>query len=103
MNQCKLFTFYVVEVPCETLFFFFFLIKLVSFSLCHLVSLSGFQMDFMTCFSQCRFANPYLAFMMFVPSSLAGLLTPRIVWRCLPLSQDFSSLLKSSKEVLIFT
>ncbi|KAM7487151.1 hypothetical protein LguiB_024635 [Lonicera macranthoides] len=48
------------------------------------------------------FANPYLAFMMFVPSSLAGLLTPRIVWRCFPLSQDFS-LLKSSKEELANT
>ncbi|CAK9176038.1 unnamed protein product [Ilex paraguariensis] len=45
------------------------------------------------------FANPYLAFMMFIPCSLAGLLIPRIVWRCFPLSQDVS-VLKSSKEQL---
>ncbi|KAK9277748.1 hypothetical protein L1049_007295 [Liquidambar formosana] len=34
------------------------------------------------------FAHPYLAFMMFIPCSLVGLLIPRIVWRCFPLSQD---------------
>lgn len=28
----------------------------------------------------CRFAHPYLAFLMFVPTSLAGLFLPRIVW-----------------------
>ncbi|GFS33846.1 Zn-dependent exopeptidases superfamily protein [Actinidia rufa] len=45
------------------------------------------------------FAHPFLAFMMFVPCSLVGLLIPRIVWRCFPLSQD-ASVLKSSKEEL---
>ncbi|PSS26958.1 Endoplasmic reticulum metallopeptidase [Actinidia chinensis var. chinensis] len=43
------------------------------------------------------FAHPFLAFMMFVPCSLVGLLIPIIVWRCFPLSQD-ASVLKSSKE-----
>ncbi|XP_021644276.2 uncharacterized protein LOC110638139 isoform X2 [Hevea brasiliensis] len=45
------------------------------------------------------FAHPYLAFMMFVPCSLVGLLIPRTVWSCFPLSQDVS-VLKKSKEVL---
>ncbi|XVF02740.1 hypothetical protein REPUB_Repub04eG0200100 [Reevesia pubescens] len=45
------------------------------------------------------FANPYLAFMMFTPISLIGLLIPRIVFRVFPLSQDVS-VLKTSKEAL---
>ncbi|XP_058103302.1 uncharacterized protein LOC131246870 isoform X1 [Magnolia sinica] len=45
------------------------------------------------------FAHPYLAFVMFVPSSLVGLLIPRVVWRSFPISQD-ASLLKTSKEAL---
>uniref|UniRef100_A0A5B6ZB01 Putative endoplasmic reticulum metallopeptidase 1 n=1 Tax=Davidia involucrata TaxID=16924 RepID=A0A5B6ZB01_DAVIN len=45
------------------------------------------------------FAHPYLAFMMFIPCSLVGLLIPRIVWGCFPLSQDVS-ILKTSKEAL---
>lgn len=28
----------------------------------------------------CRFAHPYLAFLMFVPTSLIGLLLPRLTW-----------------------
>ncbi|XP_057530899.1 uncharacterized protein LOC130809230 [Amaranthus tricolor] len=36
------------------------------------------------------FANPYLAFMMFVPCSVVGLLIPRYVWRCFRLFQDVS-------------
>ncbi|KAJ7957577.1 Endoplasmic reticulum metallopeptidase 1 [Quillaja saponaria] len=45
------------------------------------------------------FAHPYLAFMMFIPCSLVGMLIPRIVWMCFPLSQDIS-VLKTSKEEL---
>ncbi|KAA8528981.1 hypothetical protein F0562_033531 [Nyssa sinensis] len=45
------------------------------------------------------FAHPYLAFMMFIPCSLLGLLIPRIAWGCFPLSQDVS-VLKTSKEAL---
>ncbi|KAJ1401969.1 Peptidase M28 [Sesbania bispinosa] len=45
------------------------------------------------------FAHPYLAFMMFIPCSLAGLLIPRIIWRYFPLSQDVS-VVKTSKEAL---
>ncbi|XP_010250754.1 PREDICTED: endoplasmic reticulum metallopeptidase 1 isoform X2 [Nelumbo nucifera] len=45
------------------------------------------------------FAHPYLAFLMFVPCSLVGLLIPRILWKCFPLSQDTSAL-KTSKELL---
>lgn len=45
-----------------------------------------------------RFAHPYLAFNMFVPCSLAGLLIPRVIWRSFPLSQDVS-IVKTSKEV----
>ncbi|KAI7996826.1 Endoplasmic reticulum metallopeptidase 1 [Camellia lanceoleosa] len=45
------------------------------------------------------FAHPFLAFMMFIPCSLVGLLIPRIVWRCFPLSQDVS-VLKASREEL---
>ena len=46
----------------------------------------------------CRFAHPYLAFIMFIPPALIGLLIPRTVWSCFPLSQD-ASVLKTSKEV----
>ncbi|KAF3431060.1 hypothetical protein FNV43_RR25790 [Rhamnella rubrinervis] len=45
------------------------------------------------------FAHPYLAFMMFIPPALIGLLIPRTVWSCFPLSQD-ASVLKTSKEAL---
>lgn len=46
-----------------------------------------------------RFAHPYLAFLMFVPCALTGLLIPRIIWRRFPLSQD-ASIVKTSEEVL---
>lgn len=46
----------------------------------------------------CRFAHPYLAYMMFVPCSLAGMLFPRICWNYFPLSQA-PYLVKSSKQV----
>ncbi|PIA51174.1 hypothetical protein AQUCO_01100187v1 [Aquilegia coerulea] len=45
------------------------------------------------------FAHPYLAFLMFVPCSLIGLLIPRTFWRHFPLSQDVS-VLKIPEEVL---
>ncbi|XVE85307.1 hypothetical protein DITRI_Ditri17bG0081100 [Diplodiscus trichospermus] len=45
------------------------------------------------------FANPFLAFIMFTPISLIGLLIPRIVIHVFPLSQDVS-VLKTSKEAL---
>ncbi|XP_022733852.1 endoplasmic reticulum metallopeptidase 1-like isoform X2 [Durio zibethinus] len=45
------------------------------------------------------FANPFLAFLMFTPISLIGLLIPGIIFRVFPLSQDFS-VLKTSKEAL---
>ncbi|KAG5015281.1 hypothetical protein AAZX31_08G100500 [Glycine max] len=45
------------------------------------------------------FAHPYLAFAMFVPCALVGLLIPRIIWRHFPLSQDIS-IVKTSKEAL---
>ncbi|KAK8647546.1 hypothetical protein V6N13_121279 [Hibiscus sabdariffa] len=45
------------------------------------------------------FANPFLAFMMFIPISLVGLLIPRTVFPGLPLSQNVSAL-KISKEAL---
>ena len=48
--------------------------------------------------AKCRFAHPYLAFMMFIPGSLVGLLIPRIVWSSFPLSQDVS-VPKTSREV----
>ncbi|KAG8383293.1 hypothetical protein BUALT_Bualt05G0169600 [Buddleja alternifolia] len=46
------------------------------------------------------FTNPYLAFLMFVPSSLVGLLVPRILWRQFPLSQDVSTLAFSREELV---
>ncbi|KAG5222415.1 endoplasmic reticulum metallopeptidase [Salix suchowensis] len=45
------------------------------------------------------FAHPYLAFLMFIPCSLVGLLIPRTVWDCFPLSQDVS-VIKKSEEAL---
>ncbi|XP_021744889.1 endoplasmic reticulum metallopeptidase 1-like isoform X1 [Chenopodium quinoa] len=43
------------------------------------------------------FANPYLAFMMFVPCSVVGLFVPRYVWRCFYLSEEMSAQ-KMSRE-----
>ncbi|KAJ6813486.1 endoplasmic reticulum metallopeptidase 1 isoform X1 [Iris pallida] len=43
------------------------------------------------------FAHPYLAFLMFVPSSLIGLLIPRTLWGFFKISQD-TKLSKISKE-----
>ncbi|XP_048428033.1 endoplasmic reticulum metallopeptidase 1-like isoform X1 [Pyrus x bretschneideri] len=45
------------------------------------------------------FAHPYLAYLMFIPCSLVGMLIPRIIWSSFPLSQDASGL-KSLKEDL---
>ncbi|XP_020090574.1 endoplasmic reticulum metallopeptidase 1-like [Ananas comosus] len=45
------------------------------------------------------FARPYLAFLLFVPSSLVGLLLPRTIWGFFSISQDVSRLAKS-KEAL---
>nr|XP_043638114.1 endoplasmic reticulum metallopeptidase 1 isoform X2 [Erigeron canadensis] len=46
------------------------------------------------------FAHPYLAYMMFVPCSLAGMLIPRLLWNFFPLSQA-GYIYKSSKEELV--
>ncbi|KAL0928506.1 hypothetical protein M5K25_000390 [Dendrobium thyrsiflorum] len=46
-----------------------------------------------------RFARPYLAFLMFIPSSLIGLLIPRAIWISLPVSQK-ATCEKLSNEVL---
>lgn len=45
------------------------------------------------------FSHPYLAYLMFIPCSLVGLLIPRTFWSCFPLSRDVS-VLQASKEVL---
>ncbi|KAH6768992.1 Zn-dependent exopeptidases superfamily protein [Perilla frutescens var. frutescens] len=45
------------------------------------------------------FANPYLAFLMFVPCSMVGLVVPRILWMQFPLSQDVA--LALSREELV--
>lgn len=45
-----------------------------------------------------RFAHPFLAFMMFIPCGLVGLIIPRILWGSFPLSQDVA-IVKRSKEV----
>lgn len=45
------------------------------------------------------FANPYLAYLMFVPCSLVGLLIPRMIWSSFPVSQDVLDL-KISKEAI---
>ncbi|XP_075095969.1 uncharacterized protein LOC107798193 isoform X1 [Nicotiana tabacum] len=47
------------------------------------------------------FSTPYLAFMMFMPCSLAGMLIPRMLWKSFPLTQDVS-VVKLSKEELVF-
>ncbi|KAK9120061.1 hypothetical protein Scep_018154 [Stephania cephalantha] len=44
------------------------------------------------------FAHPYLAFLMFIPCSLVGLLIPRILWGNFPLSRGVSTF-KTSNEV----
>ncbi|KAI4373791.1 hypothetical protein MLD38_011871 [Melastoma candidum] len=46
------------------------------------------------------FANPYLAFIMFIPSSVFGLLMPRLIWKSFRISQKISGP-KMSKEVLM--
>ncbi|XP_076916591.1 uncharacterized protein LOC143576376 isoform X1 [Bidens hawaiensis] len=46
------------------------------------------------------FAHPYLAYLMFIPCSLAGMLFPRVCWNFFHLSQD-RYILKSSKEGLV--
>uniref|UniRef100_A0A175YIT8 Peptidase M28 domain-containing protein n=2 Tax=Daucus carota subsp. sativus TaxID=79200 RepID=A0A175YIT8_DAUCS len=45
------------------------------------------------------FGNPYLAYMMFVPPSIVGLLIPRFVWRSFPLCQDPSKVNSSAEEL----
>ncbi|XP_057775154.1 uncharacterized protein LOC130994138 [Salvia miltiorrhiza] len=45
------------------------------------------------------FANPFLAFLMFVPCSIVGLLVPRIIWKQFPLSQDVLALSLSREEL----
>ncbi|KAH9708258.1 peptidase M28 domain-containing protein [Citrus sinensis] len=62
----------------------------IAFSVLRLL-FSGYAMSW--------FAHPFLAFMMFIPCSLLGLLIPRILWSHFPLSQD-AMLLKTSKEAL---
>ncbi|XP_016569795.1 endoplasmic reticulum metallopeptidase 1 isoform X3 [Capsicum annuum] len=46
------------------------------------------------------FSTPYLAFLMFVPCSLAGMLIPRMLWENFPLAQEVS-VLKLSKVELV--
>ncbi|KAH9772632.1 peptidase M28 domain-containing protein [Citrus sinensis] len=62
----------------------------IAFSVLRLL-FSGYAMSW--------FAHPFLAFMMFIPCSLLGLLIPRSLWSHFPLSQD-AMLLKTSKEAL---
>ncbi|CAI8616987.1 unnamed protein product [Vicia faba] len=45
------------------------------------------------------FAHPFLAFIMFIPCSLVGLIIPRIIWRSFPHSQDVA-IVKRTKEAL---
>lgn len=45
------------------------------------------------------FANQYLAFLMFVPCSLIGMLVPRILWKDFPLSQHVLALAFSREEL----
>ncbi|XP_019150351.1 PREDICTED: endoplasmic reticulum metallopeptidase 1 isoform X1 [Ipomoea nil] len=47
------------------------------------------------------YANPYLAFGMFVPFSLIGLLIPRFAWGHFPLSQNLSLLGLSNQQELV--
>ncbi|KAL4573836.1 hypothetical protein LXL04_020655 [Taraxacum kok-saghyz] len=44
------------------------------------------------------FAHPYLAYMMFVPCSLAGMLFPRFCWNYFPLSQPQATYLATSSK-----
>lgn len=46
------------------------------------------------------FANPYLAFLMFVPCSIVGLLVPRIIWRRFPLAQDIMTPALSQEDLV---
>nr|GLL49478.1 endoplasmic reticulum metallopeptidase 1 isoform X2 [Ipomoea trifida] len=46
------------------------------------------------------FANPFLAFGMFIPFSLIGLLIPRFAWGHFPLSQNLSLLGLSNQELV---
>ncbi|XP_008445498.2 uncharacterized protein LOC103488498 isoform X1 [Cucumis melo] len=50
-------------------------------------------------FSMHWFSHPYLAYLMFMPCSLVGLLIPRTFWSCFPLSRDVP-VHQASKEVL---
>ncbi|XP_023002838.1 endoplasmic reticulum metallopeptidase 1-like isoform X2 [Cucurbita maxima] len=52
-----------------------------------------------TNYSMNWFSRPYLAYLMFIPCSLVGLLIPRTIWSCFPLSQDVS-VLQTSKEAV---
>ncbi|XP_022962145.1 endoplasmic reticulum metallopeptidase 1-like isoform X2 [Cucurbita moschata] len=52
-----------------------------------------------TNYSMNWFSHPYLAYLMFVPCSLVGLLIPRTFWSCFPLSQDIS-VFQASRKVL---
>ncbi|XP_022997062.1 endoplasmic reticulum metallopeptidase 1-like isoform X2 [Cucurbita maxima] len=52
-----------------------------------------------TNYSMNWFSHPYLAYLMFVPCSLVGLLIPRTFWSCFSLSQDIS-VFQASREVL---
>ncbi|KAL5055448.1 hypothetical protein RYX36_036130 [Vicia faba] len=45
------------------------------------------------------FAHPFLAFIMFIPCALVGLIIPRIIWRSFPHSQDVA-IVKRTKEAL---
>nr|GMD97162.1 endoplasmic reticulum metallopeptidase 1 isoform X1 [Ipomoea batatas] len=47
------------------------------------------------------FANPFLAFGMFIPFSLIGLLIPRFAWGHFPLSQNLSLLGLSNQQELV--
>ncbi|KAG7020138.1 Endoplasmic reticulum metallopeptidase 1 [Cucurbita argyrosperma subsp. argyrosperma] len=52
-----------------------------------------------TNYSMNWFSRPYLAYLMFIPCSLVGLLIPRTIWSCFPLSQDVS-VLQTSREAV---
>ncbi|XP_021899641.1 endoplasmic reticulum metallopeptidase 1, partial [Carica papaya] len=59
------------------------------------VAFSVFRLQFSS-YSMSWFSNPYLAFMLFVPCSLVGLLLPRLVLSYFPPSKD----VRTSKEPL---
>ncbi|KMZ63040.1 hypothetical protein ZOSMA_42G00800, partial [Zostera marina] len=50
-------------------------------------------------FAMTWFANPFLGFLMFIPSSIIGLLIPRTVFGFFAISQDGTSLKKTSKKL----